>query len=318
MKKLWLVPILTFSLSASGQMLQAISGGSSFASAAAPTFSPAAGAVSNPTTVTASSTTSGTGCTIYFDANATPTTAQTTYSVTTGITLYAQVRNCVNYGDSPVSNAAYTISGGHAMVVSQAMLVNMTGGGAGPNWTASLTATPANADLLVGCTANTGSAYPTFSKTAVQLATQYSTSGSGLWCVPVANLPTGTTSFTITVGSAYVQGQCSVAVVTGLSTTCQLDTASNSGALARTAYSTSITTGVTPATSNQYDAAIGFAYSEGSTTFSLGSGYTTIQFAGTLGFEFLKLSSSSSTPNPPMTQSSSGYADAVTVAVYLQ
>ena len=80
------------------------------ATASAPTFSPVAGAVTNPTTVTASSTTTGTGCTIYFDTNPTPTTAQTTYSVTTAVTLYAQVRGCSGYSDSSVSSAAYTMA----------------------------------------------------------------------------------------------------------------------------------------------------------------------------------------------------------------
>jgi hypothetical protein len=78
--------------------------------AATPTFSPTSGAVSNPTTVTASSTTSGAGCTMYFDTNSTPATAQTTYSVTTLVTLYAQVRGCTGYSNSAIASASYTIS----------------------------------------------------------------------------------------------------------------------------------------------------------------------------------------------------------------
>jgi hypothetical protein len=80
--------------------------------AATPTFSPSAGAVSNPTTVTASTATSGCGPYIYFDTNPTPTTNQTTYSVTTAVTLYAYVHGCPGYTDSAVASASYTIASG--------------------------------------------------------------------------------------------------------------------------------------------------------------------------------------------------------------
>jgi hypothetical protein len=84
--------------------------------AAAPTFSPAAGAVTNPTTVTASTSTSGCGSYIYFDTSNPPTTNQTTYTVTTAVTLYAYVHGCPGYTDSSVSSASYTISGSTAPV----------------------------------------------------------------------------------------------------------------------------------------------------------------------------------------------------------
>lgn len=77
--------------------------------AATPTFSPAAGAVANPTTVTASSATSGSGCTMYEDTNNPPTTAQSTYSVTTTVTLHAQLRGCASYNNSAIASAAYTL-----------------------------------------------------------------------------------------------------------------------------------------------------------------------------------------------------------------
>ncbi len=92
----------------SGVLVCAPAGGQ----AATPTFSPSAGAVSNPTTVTASTATSGCGPYIYFDTNPTPTTNQTTYSVTTAVTLYAYVHGCPSYTDSTISSASYTISGG--------------------------------------------------------------------------------------------------------------------------------------------------------------------------------------------------------------
>jgi hypothetical protein len=87
-------------------------GGLEFAgtpTAAQPTFSPAAGAVTNPTVVTASTATSGCGSYIYFDTNPTPVTNQTTYTVTTAVTLYAYVHGCPGYADSPVSNGSWTI-----------------------------------------------------------------------------------------------------------------------------------------------------------------------------------------------------------------
>ena len=80
------------------------------ATASTPTFSPVAGAVTNPTTVTASSSTSGSGCAMYFDTSNPPTTAQSTYSVTTPVTLYAQLRGCSNYNNSAIASAAYTIA----------------------------------------------------------------------------------------------------------------------------------------------------------------------------------------------------------------
>jgi hypothetical protein len=86
-------------------------------SASTPTFSPVAGAVSNPTTVTASTSTSGCSSYIYFDTNPTPTTNQTTYSVTTAVTLYAYVHGCPGYTDSAVGSAVYTISGGGTVAI---------------------------------------------------------------------------------------------------------------------------------------------------------------------------------------------------------
>ena len=78
--------------------------------AATPTFLPVAGVVSNPTTITASTATTGDGCTMYFDTSNPPTTAQTTYSVTTAVTLYAQAKGCSTHTDSAVGSAAYTIT----------------------------------------------------------------------------------------------------------------------------------------------------------------------------------------------------------------
>lgn len=75
-----------------------------------PIFSPAAGGVSNPTTITASTGTAGCSGSIYFDASNPPTTNQTTYSVTTAVTLYADVHGCSGFKDSGIASAPYTIS----------------------------------------------------------------------------------------------------------------------------------------------------------------------------------------------------------------
>jgi hypothetical protein len=109
MKRLFVLFACLLAVPAQGQILSIIMGGTN-QPAATPTFSPAAGAVANPTTVTASTSTSD-GCTIYFDTSNPPVTAQTTYSVTTGVTLYAQARGCAHHSDSLVGSAAYTISG---------------------------------------------------------------------------------------------------------------------------------------------------------------------------------------------------------------
>ena len=109
MKRLFVLFACLLAVPAQGQILSIIMGGTN-QPAATPTFSPAAGAVTNPTTVTASTSTSD-GCTIYFDTTNPPVTAQTTYSVTTGVTLYAQARGCAHHSDSLVGSATYTITG---------------------------------------------------------------------------------------------------------------------------------------------------------------------------------------------------------------
>ena len=126
--------------------------------AAAPTFSPSAGEVSNPTTVTASTSTSGCGSYIYFDTSNPPTTNSTTYSVTTAVTLYAYVHGCPGYTDSTVSSAAYTISAAGATFV-QACTGPQVGG-----YATNIVATCSNpitaGDLLLySFSNNTGSVY---------------------------------------------------------------------------------------------------------------------------------------------------------------
>jgi hypothetical protein len=110
------------------------------AAAAIPTFSPSAGAVANPTTVTASTSTSD-GCTMYLDTSNPPVTAQSTYSVTTAVTLHAQAKGCSTHANSAVGSAAYTISGGSTYTIT---VSSITGHG-----------TVTSSDSVLNCTTGT-------------------------------------------------------------------------------------------------------------------------------------------------------------------
>lgn len=83
------------------------------ATAATPTFSPAAGSVSSGTTVTISSA-SGCGSYIYWNTTGAPVTTGNTHgtsaTVTSTETIYAKVIGCPGYGDSAVGSAAYTVT----------------------------------------------------------------------------------------------------------------------------------------------------------------------------------------------------------------
>jgi len=157
MKRLFVLLACLLAVPAQGQILSIIMGGTN-QRAATPTFSPAAGAVANPTTVTASTSTSD-GCTIYFDTSNPPVTAQTTYSVTTGVTLYAQARGCAHHRDSSVGSATYTISG----PLTIAHDANSDSGdcstattGSPCTWSHTITAASPGPDLWVGCGINEG------------------------------------------------------------------------------------------------------------------------------------------------------------------
>lgn len=66
--------------------------------------------MSNPTAVTASTSTAACSSHIYFGTSNPPTANQSTYSVTTAVTLYAYVHGCPGYQDSSIGNASYTIA----------------------------------------------------------------------------------------------------------------------------------------------------------------------------------------------------------------
>jgi len=174
--------------------------------AAAPTFSPAAGAVSNPTTVTASSV-SGCSSYIYFDTNSSPTTKQTTYSVTTAVTLYAQIRGCPGFLNSSVSSAAYTITipnFGYSVVGSSS--ASSSGYLNGSIFTASATASYTTVHLYCSSTGGTGTAlvgvYNSTSTTPSNESQVGSTSGT-ITCPSTAGWATASISASLTSGTLY-------------------------------------------------------------------------------------------------------------------
>jgi len=118
MKKLIFVA-LAFSLSTQAQVLVGTMGGLTMGggngTAATPTFSPVAGAVSNPTTVTISTATGACSSYIYSKTSSGVTSGDThsnTFSVTGAGTWYAKVIGCPGYSNSAEASAAYTISAG--------------------------------------------------------------------------------------------------------------------------------------------------------------------------------------------------------------
>ena len=306
MKKL--LALLLFALPCMGQNPLFITSSFNTATAATPTFSPAAGAVANPTTVTASSTTTGTGCTIYFDTSPTPTTAQTTYSVTTAVTLYAQVRGCSGYNNSAVASAAYTIV---VPFVVSASAGNIASTGAS-SFTITIPSTTAGNSLLYACTTN--GTLPTFSPSGTAVPTAVSEAG-GLWIA--SNISGGITSVTVNV-QAYKDYACEVAEVAGLVTSSPVDVSTG---LASTGYGTSASTG-SVTTTNARDVIIGYFLSQATPgTITAGSGYTAIG-TSTLNpyatFLEYKLVSSTGSYNPGLTFVNIGGAQGGTAGLELQ
>lgn len=110
-----LITLLLLASASYGQSLLSgiIGGAAALSQAATPTFSPTAGAVTNPTSVTISTATGGCSGYIYHKTSAGVTsgdTNSTSYSVTGAVTVYAKVIGCPGYSDSSESSAAYTIA----------------------------------------------------------------------------------------------------------------------------------------------------------------------------------------------------------------
>lgn len=89
------------------------------AAAATPSFSPASGEVSNPTTVTISTASSACSSYIYWGTSNPPTTGDTngtSISVTSAQTYYAKVIGCPTASDSASGTASYTLPGPATLV----------------------------------------------------------------------------------------------------------------------------------------------------------------------------------------------------------
>lgn len=132
-----LILILLLASASYGQTILSgvVSGSGPLPSAGTITFTPSAGAVSNPTTVTMST---ATGCDSYIYHNTTGSvtsadTHTTTYSVTGAVTLYAAVIGCPGYADS-TGSAAYTVT---TPVTAGTCVANDQGGAGGATSTTS-------------------------------------------------------------------------------------------------------------------------------------------------------------------------------------
>ena len=241
MKRLFVLLACLLAVPAQGQILSIIMGGTN-QPAATPTFSPVAGAVANPTTVTASTSTSD-GCTIYFDTSNPPVTAQTTYSVTTGVTLYAQARGCAHHTDSQVGSATYTISGPLTIAHDADSNSGSCGDVATCSWNHTIAASPAGPDLWVACSINYGdngvsSIAATYNSVAM---TQVQTKNTGgvpyiqVWLFHLFSPATGTHSVNVTINggsptvgtSSPYQFYCGAVSFTGASGTALDNSGSN-------------------------------------------------------------------------------------------
>ena len=197
--------------------------------ASAPTFSPVAGAVTNPTTVTASTSTSGCGSYIYFDTSSTPTTNQTTYSVTTAATLHAYVHGCPSYADSSISSAAYTIALAATPTFSPAAgaVVNPT----------TVTASTSTSD---GCTMYLDTSNPpTTAQSTYSVTTPVTLHAQAKGCTSHANSAVGSAAYTISGGTTYTLSTATAGTGTG-TVSCS---PSGSGISSGTAYSCAVTHG---------------------------------------------------------------------------
>ena len=212
---------------------------------------------------------------------------------------------------------AVASSGGHALVVAQEVTLYMTGGGAGPTWTATVSATPSGASVIANCAMSAAfTGFTPASPTQIFSAGPHYTDGTWVW----NNITAGTTQIKFTFASAYSVGVCIVAVVTGATTSSVVDVpGSIPVAAGSSTYSTSITTG-SQTTTNANDAVIGMADINTTITYTAGASYTMIgagcQGAYCAAMEFLNVSSTGAY-NPPMTQSAAGYSDVGTVALKL-
>ena len=182
-------------------------------------FSPAAGAVSNPTTVTAN-VTSGCASYTHFDTSNPPTTQQDTYSVTTAVTLYAQVRGCPGYNNSTTASASYTITVPQIAALHVSTLVNYTGSGASAQ---TITATSPGSVLLIVTFSQDNDDLTTITGgggSYSKISKQRNVNGISLGVYCGTGVSTGTTSVSVTPSGYDV---IATVVVELSNATCTLD-----------------------------------------------------------------------------------------------
>jgi len=235
--------------------------------AAAPTFSPAAGAISSGTTIAITSATSG--VTICYTLNGDTPTAATpgtcdsdsgnehsisnggsTSGITTNLTVKAIATIASGYTNSTVASAAYTISAGFT-VLGCASNMKTSGG-----TTLTVTYSPTAGNALIAATLPT---YPGGGTSTVKLSNGSSlttdslvTPGSEIYIGHYLSVPSGITGVTLTQGSAN-KATMIVCEVSGL--THGLDVADTTGAYSTT---TSWTSGTTATTTNANDIVFGY------------------------------------------------------------
>jgi hypothetical protein len=289
----------------------------SLSTVATPTFSSGS---SSPITISDSN--SGlTGFAMTYCTDGTNTcTPGTSYSSPVTVTGSGYIRakaTATGYTASAVGSEAYTISS-HGMTVVQAVSCPLVGGGAGPAYTCSFSATPANASILAACV--TSSTLLTLSGSPVNIfSSGFNAPPDGVWVY--SGVTTGTTSITVTLAGTYSQGECELAVVTGVAISSPVDQPSTlPTALGGSSYATSITTG-SVTTTNANDVILGSAFNIINNNYTVGSGYTLIgaacEGASCAGLEYLNVSATGAY-NPPMNQSAAGVSDVGTVALKLQ
>ena len=266
--------------------------------AAAPTFSPAAGAVSNPTTVTASSW-SGCSSYIYLDTSNPPTTKQTTYSVTTAVTLYSYVHGCPGYADSSVSSAAYTIVSHVFTVVQTKTCQSVTG----TTFTCAFSQGTASGNVvLLGFY---GQTYTLSSVSGGTLTTFPALNSEDAQMAVITGLAANTTTITFTPSNQYATYSIYMAEVHGVNSTTPLESAAQAGMTY--AYAAPTGTG-SVTTTGANDEIVGVLYCGTATSLAAGSGYTSaIETNSGTGAPFLLLYSTSiesaGTYNPAVTTS---------------
>lgn len=177
--------------------------------AATPTFSPVAGAITSGTTIAISTATGGCSSYIFWNFTGTSMASGTNSTTASGITtssiLYAQVVGCPGYANSAIASAAYTITGSGLPTLVSHGYKNATGSITTANG-ASLSTTGANFIVVVETLFQTATVAPTdtFSNTWHQCGTDQVNGNMhlGIWYAANATVG-GTHAFGLSAATSY-------------------------------------------------------------------------------------------------------------------